>query len=269
MQTFETHAPIHTHVEIGSGSVTLTATDTTETTVEVTGRGADGTEVTFNGGELRVIGPKQNSFFRDGSIHVAVTLPSESTLAVRSGSADLKAAGALGEVDVKSGSGDVVLETVGEARIKTGSGDIEITTARGDLSVKSGSGDVKLGAATAVQVTTGSGDLVAGDVTGPTAVKTGSGDVSIETSGGDLSFMTGSGELAVRRAERGRVNVKGASGSVRLGVPRGLPVWTDINTVSGHVRSDLDSAGAPAEGQDYLEVRAITVSGHVHLLHSN
>lgn len=269
MQTFETHSPIHAHVEIGSGSVTLTATDTTETTVEVTGRGADATEVTFESGELRVIGPKQASFFRDASIHVALTLPHESSLALRSGSADLKATGTLGVVDVKSGSGDVLLETVGEARIKTGSGDISITTTRGDLSIKSGSGDVKLGTAAAVQVTTGSGDLIAGTITGPTAVKTGSGDVSIETSGGDLSFMTGSGELGVRRAERGRVNVKGASGSVRLGVPRGLPVWTDINTVSGHVRSDLESAGQPADGQDHLEVRATTVSGHVHLLHSN
>lgn len=39
---------------------------------------------------------------------------------------------------------------------------------------------------------------------------------------------------------------------------------TDI--VSGRVHSDLDGAGEPAEGQDYVELRAKTVSGDVVLL---
>ena len=42
-------------------------------------------------------------------------------------------------------------------------------------------------------------------------------------------------------------------------------MWTDVSSVSGHVRSDLVGAGQPEEGQDYLEIRATTVSGDVTL----
>jgi hypothetical protein len=43
-------------------------------------------------------------------------------------------------------------------------------------------------------------------------------------------------------------------------------VWTDVNTVTGSVASNLESAGKPAEGQDYVELRATTVSGDVRLV---
>ena len=42
-------------------------------------------------------------------------------------------------------------------------------------------------------------------------------------------------------------------------------MWTDISSVTGSVRSNLQGAGQPAEGQDYIELRAKTVSGDVYL----
>ena len=80
-----------------------------------------------------------------------------------------------------------------------------------------------------------------------------------------MSFSTGSGDLQVGTAHRGRLTAKGASGDIRIGVPGGLPVWTDISTVSGEIRSDLVGAGEPAEGADRLEIRAKTVSGDIDL----
>jgi len=64
---------------------------------------------------------------------------------------------------------------------------------------------------------------------------------------------------------RGRVSAKGASGDVVVGIPAGVPVWTDITTVSGRIRLDLQGAGQPEEGQDHVELRARTVSGDVVL----
>ena len=52
---------------------------------------------------------------------------------------------------------------------------------------------------------------------------------------------------------------------MRIGVPAGVPVWTDISTVSGRIRSDAEGAGQPAEGQHHIEVRAKTVSGDIVL----
>ena len=51
---------------------------------------------------------------------------------------------------------------------------------------------------------------------------------------------------------------KNASGDVRVGIPAGVPVWTDVSSVTGQVHSDLQGAGEPAEGQDYIELRAKT-----------
>ena len=79
-------------------------------------------------------------------------------------------------------------------------------------------------------------------------------------------MTTGSGDTVIRTATRGRITSKGASGDVRIGVPAGTPVWTDITTVSGTVRSGLEGVGEPEPGADYVEVRATTVSGDVHLI---
>ena len=42
-------------------------------------------------------------------------------------------------------------------------------------------------------------------------------------------------------------------------------MWTDISTVSGAIRSNLEGAGEPAEGADHVELRAKTVSGDIVL----
>ena len=100
---------------------------------------------------------------------------------------------------------------------------------------------------------------------GKTVVKTGSGDLSVGAAHDDTSFSTGSGDVSIDLVDRGRLTVKGASGDVTIGVKAGVPVWTDITTVSGTIRSDLQGAGQPQEGQDHIEVRAKTVSGDIAL----
>ena len=98
-----------------------------------------------------------------------------------------------------------------------------------------------------------------------TVIKTGSGDLQVNRSEGDVSLTTASGDLTIGTAPRGKVTAKNVSGDVRVGIPAGTPVWTDINTVSGSVRNNLTSVGKPAKDQDYVELRASTVSGDVHL----
>jgi DUF4097 and DUF4098 domain-containing protein YvlB len=161
----------------------------------------------------------------------------------------------------------VRIEELGaDSRLETGSGDITVDVVRGRLQVKSGSGDVTLDRVHApVQVATGSGDVVVVSADGPVTVKSGSGDARVRETHRDVSLTTASGDVVVDLAHRGQVSAHNVSGDIRVGVPAGLPVWTDVTTMSGHVRSDLEGAGEPAEGQDFLELRARTVSGDVHL----
>ena len=265
---FETPEPIHLYAEIGTGQVTIDAGESSQSTIEVTGERADEVIIEQDGRTISVIGPKQRSGFRrEPALNVTVTLPTGSQLVVRTGSANIAASGTFGLTELKSGSGDVEIETIeASAAVETGSGEITVGHVREDAWIKSGSGDVRvtetLGDAT---VRVGSGDVDINHAAGSTSIKTGSGDLRVSTADGDVSMTSGSGDITVHRLNRGKFSVKGASGDVAVGIPSGVPVWTDISTVSGTLHSDLASTGAPEEGQDYVELRLKTVSGDIRL----
>lgn len=267
--SFDSPEPIALHVEIGKGDVVVTASETTETTVEVTGRDAEQVDVRQEGRTVSVIAPRQRAGFfgSDNRLDVTVNLPLTSDVTARTGSADITLTGTIGDCHVKTGSGDVRTADLSRAAlIETGSGDVDVEVASGELRIKCGSGDVRVGhAESAVAVSTGSGDVEIGTANGPAAVKTGSGDLRVVDAHTDVSLVTGSGDLVVNTARRGRFTIKGASTDVHIGIPSGLPVWTDLSTLSGSIRSDLASAGEPDEGADHLELRAKTVSGDIVL----
>jgi len=248
---FPTTEPVQLSVENGSGHVHVSASETEETRVVVTGRHADEVEVVQSGRQIRVTPPRRRTGFfgGDDGLDIDVTLPLGSDLAIRTGSADVVVDGAVGQVQVKTGSGDVDLDQVLE-----------------NLQVKCGSGDVRIGEAqAAAAVSTGSGDVEIGRNRGPAVVKTGSGDIRFREATTEVSVMTGSGDLMIDAARAGRFQAKGASGSIHVGIPAGTPVWTDITTLSGRIRSDVEGAGEPAEGAAHVELRASTVSGDVVL----
>jgi DUF4097 and DUF4098 domain-containing protein YvlB len=286
-KVFDTPTPTSLYVEIGGGDVDVRAEVTDRTTVDVTGKHADDVSVEQRGEQILVIAPPRRSGFFGGGddLYVRIVTPLQSRLATKLGSADVVATGVLGEARLRSGSGDARLETVeGDAGHESGSGDLSIGLVTGDLASKSGSGDVDAeeigGSAT---VSTGSGDVEVGNVGGDVLVKTGSGDVELGSSHGAVQVKTGSGSLRIRQAMgnvalstasgdllvdlmgAGQLQANNVSGDVRLGIPAGLPVWTDVSTVTGSVSSSLDGAGQPGEGQEYLELRARTVSGDIHL----
>ena len=269
-QQFETHTPITLYVELGKGSLTVTATDTTETTVTATGQHADELFVEQEGNQINVIAPRQRvGFFGGGepSIDVEVVLPHGSDLVTKTGSADQTARGSFGHAKVKSGSGDVSLDRhAGHVMVDTGSGDISVAEVSHDLRIKSGSGDVNVGSVVgSMAISTGSGDVTVESTQQSALVKSGSGDLRIEAAQSDVNLSSASGDLVVGRVERGAVTAKNASGDIRIGIPAGVPVWTDISSVTGRIGSDLEGAGQPEQGQDYVEVRAKTVSGDIVL----
>lgn len=265
---FETHEPVHLYVEVGRGNVTVHAEDTTETLVEISGRDADDVVVEQSGRQISVVAPRQRGLFGgDKELDVSVRLPLESELAIKTGSADVTVDGTVGPSKIRTGSGDLRMDDVtGPLLFETGSGDLTVDVVSGELRAKSGSGDVSIrSTAAAVAVSTGSGDVHLGSCEGPTVVKTGSGGLQVTDAGGDVALTTGSGDLVVRRARRGRLTFKGASGDVHVGIPAGTPVWTDISTVTGSLRSDLQGVGQPEEGADHVELRATTTTGDVVL----
>ena len=267
---FETPEPIELYVEIGKGKVEVSASGTTTTNLDIEGRDAEEVTVTFENNQLSVIGPKDGgNWFGGGNreLHVQVELPTASDVGVKTGSADIEIEGQVNEVRVKTGSGDITCDTfTGAAQIETGSGDVEISEAMAELRIKSGSGDMSIGNCLGnLNVSTGSGDVEVGTTSAKAVVKTGSGDLKVATANADISLSTGSGDMAIGTVRRGHVSLKGASSDMEIGIPAGTPVWADINTVTGSVHSNLESVGAPQEGQDHVELQARTVSGDILL----
>jgi DUF4097 and DUF4098 domain-containing protein YvlB len=266
---FETPGPTSLYVEVGPGEVRIEAADVAQTTVDVTGQDADEVTVEQRGDQITVVGPKSKfPFFGSSSdLLVRVTLPADSEVTTRLGSADLTATGRLGDCRLKSGSGEVQVEEIaGNALVECGSGDIEVGVVHGSLRTTTGSGDVQVDQAhQSTSVATGSGDVRIGTGHGDVQVKSASGDVEVREAHADLVMSSASGDLRVDCFRRGSLQVKNASGDITVGIPAGVPVWTDISSVSGTVSSTLDGAGQPQDGQDYIELRAKTVSGDVHL----
>ena len=266
---FETPEPTSLYVELGTGDVTVTCDDVTQTTVDVDGKGADDVTVEQRGGQIVVIAPRIRVGFFTGNdkLSVHVTMPSGSSMATKLGSADVTVTGRLGETRIKTGSGDVTLDQVdGKAMVEAGSGDIQIGEIRDDLRAKSGSGNVEVGrTGGAASVSTGSGDVEIGVAGEAVTAKSGSGDMLVRDAQSDVVLSTASGDLVVERMQRGQLQAKNVSGDIRVGIPSGVPVWTDISTLTGSVSSSLAGAGQPEPGQDYIELRAKTVSGDIFL----
>ncbi|WP_210439160.1 DUF4097 family beta strand repeat-containing protein [Nocardioides xinjiangensis] len=267
--TFDTPEPVDLYVENRRGTVDVTATDTTETTVRITGERAEEFDVRDLGDRIAIIAPPRSSGLlgRDPHATIAVEVPVGSGLTAKVGSSDVVARGRFADSRVDSGSGDVTLDVVeGDAVVHSGSGDLVVEHLVGEAQLKSGSGDVVVRRAeSSLVVATGSGDVRVESARDDLAIKTGSGDAMVRSLGGEAVFTTGSGDLVVTEVASGRITAKTASGDVRIGVVPGTPVWTDVRTASGRLASTLPSTGEPAPDQPYLEVRATTASGDVTL----
>lgn len=277
-RTFAVDGPIDVKLEIGAGHVSLTAADTSEATVTLRpARAGDGdaldliarSTVDLRGTSLYIEVPRSIGFRQHAELVVEATVPSMSTAAVKSGSAGVNLAGAFGDLNIKTGSGDVQVETGAQAKVGTGSGDVSLGRVD-DAWVKTGSGDIAVEAATGdVTFSTGSGDVRLTEIDGNASVSTASGNVDVRTSAGAVGVKTASGDVTVRRAFAGELEAKTASGRIAVGVPEGTAVLLDCRSVSGQCRSALAPSEAPSEADEQrLQLRARTVSGNIDITRS-
>lgn len=268
-KTFSTPNPVSLYVELGAGDLVIHTDTTDQTVVDVDGKNAEDVVVDQRGDDILVIAKRNRTGFFGSSeqLTIRVSMPHDSRLSTKLGSAGVQVRGRLGETQLRTGSGDVRIDELGaEASIETGSGDVQVDVAAGPLQVKSGSGDVtldRLGGPT--NVSTGSGDVLINVAGEAVQVKSGSGDMRVREAQRDVALSTASGDLVIDQMHRGQLAAKNVSGDIRVGIPAGVPVWTDISSMTGSVRSNLQGVGEPAEGQDFIELRAKTISGDVHL----
>lgn len=262
MEKFDRTMPVHVALRAARGRVDITAAEGAPVVVDVvpmdgseaSAQAAAQTRVALEGDTLYVQTPQPSGWgwLRTPKVAITIQVPLDSSLAMKTATADVRAAGRYSVVQVDVASADVTVDEVtGDAQLKAASGDLRIGRVGGGLKISSASGDLRVG-----------------DVTGDAIVSSASGDIEIRSVGGSLKAGTASGDVEVGLVRRGRVELKAASGDIQVGVATGTAVWLDVSTASGSTRNDLSMTGdtLPA-GQEspQLELRVRTASGDIQI----
>ncbi|MER5579781.1 DUF4097 family beta strand repeat-containing protein [Streptomyces massasporeus] len=275
MPSFDTPEPISATAHVEAGSIQFTAGDRVDTVVEVRPRdpkkdldvrAADQTEVTYAGGALTVRTPKSSLFGRTGTVDVTVELPTGSHVDTTGSWTQVLGEGRLGEVRVKTSSGDVRFDATGPLKLTASHGSITVDRVDG-----------------AAEITTSSGSLRVGLVDGPAVLKNSHGTTTVDVATGELRVSGANGDIEIRRAEdavtattahgtlrvgevaRGTVQLETSYGAIDIGVREGTAAWLDVSSVSGQVRNTLTTSDAPEKTENTVRVRARTKHGNIDI----
>jgi DUF4097 and DUF4098 domain-containing protein YvlB len=258
---FDRITPVTVAVRSSRGKVDIVAADDTAVQVDVvaldgsdtSAEAARNTRVELEGDTLFIEPPHVAAWQwrRSPKLGISVRVPTGSSIAAKTASADLRAGGRYAGARVSVASGDAwVDEVTGDAHISSASGDLAIGRVGGNLQIKSASGDVEVG-----------------DVTGDVRANSASGDITVRSGGASLSADTASGDVQIGVVRQGKVHLKSASGDVEVGVAAGTGVWLDVGTASGSTTNDLAMGGGngAAQGSAALELQIRTASGDIHI----
>ncbi|MFD3540263.1 DUF4097 domain-containing protein [Streptomyces sp. NPDC058662] len=273
MPTFDTPEPISTTARVDAGSIRFSAADRSDTVVAVVPRDpkkdldvrtAEQTEVTYAGGVLTVRTPKANLFGRTGTVDVTVELPTGSRVDMTGAWAQVLGEGRLGQVRVKTSSGDVRLDTTGPLRLTASHGSITVDRVEGAAEISTSSGSLRVGFVDGSAVLKNShGTTTVGAATGDLRVSGANGDIDIARAEASVTATTAHGTLRVAEVARGTVQLETSYGAIEIGIREGTAAWLDVNSDHGQVRNTLSASTAPEETDDTVEVRARTRHGNI------
>ncbi|HEY8104301.1 MAG TPA: DUF4097 family beta strand repeat-containing protein [Gaiellaceae bacterium] len=268
MHAFDTPGKTRLRVKNPAGLISVDPSETGRTTVtlealrddDATREAIDRATVEMNGNDITVeigvggkgfgVGPAWISFGRTPQVGIRIRCPEGTDLECMTASADVAATGRLGDVEVKTASGDAAVDHAAALRAQSASGDVRAATVEGEASLQTVSGDVRLGT-----------------VTGPISATLVSGDFALDEAQADLTVKTVSGDQRIGSVRQGQIKLQSVSGDVRVGIRPGTRLHIDANSTSGDVSSDLDVRDTPSETPSGSEARlqAKTVSGDIEI----
>ena len=273
-ETFQTPSPVRLDVRLGSGEVRLETSDNAETTVtleplrdnDASVAAVQEARVEQRGDEILVDVRDRRRGFRGADVLVEIHCPEESSVRAKTGSADIEGRGRFGPVEVESGSGDVQFSDVsGDAEINAASGDVQLARIGGQARINTASGDVQLASVGGeARVNSASGDVQIREAGNRLEVNTASGDVLVGEALSSVNANSASGDQTIGSVSQGKVDLKSASGDLKIGIRAGSTLWVDARSRSGEVRSELPVSDLPPEGDaPHVELRANTMSGDI------
>jgi len=257
MPEFSRTKPVALTISLPSGSVDVLAEERDSIDISVTPYGssrqdreaAEATDVTLVGDELTIAPPKGSSYLRSSvRLKIEVKTPIDSDINVSVASATIDCKGRYRNAVIKTASGDATLgDATGNVRVQSASGGVRLSDVGGKFTAK-----------------VASGNLSVGKVSGPAVLRTASGDLKVVEIHSDVRSKSASGDLEIGVAHNGVVSANSASGEVSVGVVPDTGIWLDLDSRSGNISTDLDTAESQPDSVD-LKIEARTISGGINI----
>ncbi|MBL7260305.1 DUF4097 family beta strand repeat protein [Actinoplanes sp. LDG1-01] len=182
MQKFDSPSAVSATVDVPAGRIQFIAGERADTTVEIRPsdagkksdvKAADGIEVTFADGALRVEAaePTNRLLGSSGSVEVTVLLPTDSKIDAKSALADFRGVGRLGDVTIEAAQGSIKLDETATAHLTLQSGDISVGRLGGSAEISTQQGNLQISEAVTgtVELNTTRGDITVGAAPGSSA----------------------------------------------------------------------------------------------------
>ena len=154
MQKFDPPSPVRVVLDIPAGSIRLTATDRTDTLVQILPadatkkrdiKAAEHTTADHHDGILHITTPDAHRLLgNSGSLQVTIELPTGSRLHGKAGAATLHTTGRLGEVTFEGAHRTVHLDEAADTHLQVHTGDVTITRLTGPAHIHTGHGDITI-----------------------------------------------------------------------------------------------------------------------------
>lgn len=253
MPTFATPGPIAATVQVAGAQVRVTASDRTDTVVQVEPisemsrkdiKVAARTRVDFAGGQLSVKTTVPGD--KNGSVAITIDLPAGSSLVAYLAHSDIHAGGSFGECELHMASGRVHLDRVDALQANLAGGEVAIGHIAGHADIDGSGGQIWIGHASA-------------DVD----LRSGSGGFDIDRADGSVTATTASGAIRIGRMTHGQAKLVNGSGNIEVGISEGTAASVDANSERGAVHDFVSSQGNADPSDHRVMVHARTRHGDI------
>jgi len=245
-ESFDVTGPTQIEVHNPAGSVEVHVGLGARVAVTIDGSAADEWEVVQVGDSVSIRHNRERGW-RSRSTRVHVEAPAGSDLDISTASANIATVGAFGAARLRTASGNVRVDSLQRLDVNTASGNVNAGSIATDVVCNAVSGNVEI-------------DRVGGRLHTSTA----SGDVRARRVGGDIEVGTASGDVTVDCCVGSDISAKCVSGAVTIGLPTGIRVEPDINTMSGRTKLPEPSSTPPGDApRRSVRLRLRTMSGNI------
>ncbi|MFC5064759.1 DUF4097 family beta strand repeat-containing protein [Actinomycetospora atypica] len=275
MPTFDTPDPITATVELPIGELRVIASDRPDTEVEVRSTPADrdvadGVRVEFDGGELRVTGPRLGLRkllvpTPGRSLEVEIALPAGSALTATTIYGGIEARGRLGACRARCRYGDVRVEDAATADLAATYGQVRVSgTVTGDAALGADHGGVRVHrVGGAADLRTRHGAIRADEIGGPARLTGAHGDVEVDVAEDDVHARTSHGAVRLGRVARGEVSMTSTSGRLEVGVAPDSAAWLELASTTGRVSNALTPRDDPGGFAETVAITAHSRDGDI------